>query len=168
MTPSLYSNTKYDNTLKSNGKVNTTPENNNNISYSKTQSEARLPISDDGSLLVYWYDAHEENNISNPYIILFGKIYNPEQSVFHSISIVIRNLERKIYLLPRLSKLKDIDQEDTKILEENKELTLNMFQEFEDLRKTKFSFIKRIQTKTVIKKYCFELPIPHSKIYTLL
>ena len=129
----------------------------------KKQSDVKLPVCEDCSLMVYWYDAYEETN-GNPYIILFGKIYNSEDKSFNSISIVVRNLERKIYLLPKLNKLKDIDLEDKKILEENKDLTINMFQEFEELRKNKFSFIKKIQTKPVIKKYCFELPIPQSKI----
>lgn len=93
---------------------------------------------------------------------MFGKVYNPDTNVFHSMSVVIRNLERKIYLLPKLSKLKNLDSDDSQVLESNKDLTFAMFQEFEELRKNKFSFIKRIQTKAVIKKYCFELPIPHS------
>ena len=165
-TPTSYSNPRQDNTIKSNGKFNATPEN-YNFNY-KTKNEPILPKCDDGSLLVYWYDAHEETNNSNPYIILFGKTYNKDTNSYYSISIVIRNLERKIYLLPRLSKLKaDINQDDDKILEENKELTINMFQEFEDLRKSKFSYIKRIQTKPVVKKYCFELPIPHSNYFVL-
>ncbi len=145
----------------SNSKINEKPDIQFNNYNTRNTSDATLPKSEDGTLLFYWYDAHEETN-NSPYIILFGKIYNPETSRYHSLSVIIRNLERKIYLLPKLSKLKNVDSDDNQALDANKELTFAMFQEFEELRKNKFSYIKRIQTKSVIKKYCFELPIPHS------
>jgi DNA polymerase alpha subunit A len=145
----------------SNSKIHETPDVQFNNYNTRNSTDATIPKSEDGSLLFYWYDAHEEIN-NSPYIILFGKTYNPETSKYHSLSVVIRNLERKIYLLPKLSKLKNVDSDDSQVLDVNKDLTFAMFQEFEEMRKNKFSYIKRIQTKAVVKKYCFELPIPHS------
>lgn len=139
----------------------TTPyKTNSNIearhSYNETNSSnisirnniEKLPVSSDKSLNVYWFDACEEKISSEEKIILFGKILNPENNQYSSISVVIQNLERVVYVFPKLK---------------NNEAEHNMqevYEEFENLRKTKFSYIKRFQCKTVDRKYCFELPIP--------
>ena len=106
---------------------------------------------EDGSLLFYWYDAHEEYlSKDNLLVILFGKIYIKEKQRFESISVVIKNLTKKVYILPKIEKLNEPNIID------------NMKAEFEKLNQNKFSFIKKGNYSVKYKKYCFEMPIPFS------
>ena len=123
-----------------------------NICKPKIMNETVKPTFDDGSLVFYWYYAYEENiQKSDPLIFLFGKVYNQEKDCFESLSVIIKNLNKKIYLLPKLDKIGEPN------------LKENMIVEFEKLRQTKFSYIKKGTYKQIKKKYCLELPIPYSK-----
>jgi DNA polymerase alpha subunit A len=122
---------------------------NNDINSSdismRTSLKEKLPTSSDGSLSVYWYDAIEDQIQTKPVVIFFGKIYDPSVKSFVSISLVVKNIMRTLYIYPKISDL------------------LAVYKEFENLRSTKFSYIRDYMSKTEKKKYCFELPIPHGE-----
>ena len=113
----------------------------------------KLPTEKDESVLIYWYEAFEEIIHRKPIIIFFGKIYDPSENKFVSISLVIKNIEKTVFIIPKpeydsQDKLKDV------------------YDEFELMRKTNFSFIQQYKVKYCEKNYCFELPInrdiPHN------
>jgi hypothetical protein len=121
-----------------------------NICKHKNWNE-KLPLNDDGSLLFYWYDAHEENlSKLETILVLFGKIFIKEKKCFESISVIVKNLSKKVYILPKIDKL-----DEANIMDKVKS-------EFEKLNQTKFSFIKKGTYSVKHKKYCLELPIPYS------
>ena len=113
----------------------------------------KLPTEKDESVLIYWYEAFEEIIHRKPIIIFFGKIYDPSENKFVSISLVIKNIEKTVFIIPKpeydsQDKLKDV------------------YDEFELMRKANFSFIQQYKVKYCEKNYCFELPInrdiPHN------
>jgi DNA polymerase alpha subunit A len=144
-----------------NGNINS----NTNINYSNSSnismrqnSIEKLPTNSDGSIKVYWYDAVEDQVQSKPCVIFFGKIFEPSSNTYSSISVVIKNIMRTLYIFPKIK-----DPNDDSYLN-----TINkLYEEFDYLRRTKFSYIKNFQCKEIKKKYCFELPINH-KEYTIL
>lgn len=131
--------------------------NSSNISMRQNSIE-KLPTNPDGSLKVYWYDAVEDQVQSKPCVIFFGKILEPNTNTYSSISVVIKNIMRTLYIFP---KIKDPNDE-TYLSNMGK-----LYEEFDYLRRTKFSYIKNFQCKEIKRKYCFELPINH-KEYTIL
>lgn len=121
--------------------------NNHDVNISiRNNSKEKLPTSPDGSVKVYWYDAIEDLIQSKPSVILFGKIFEPSTNTYASVSVVIKNIIRTLYIYPKQGA--DF---------------LQVYKEFESLRSTKFSYIKDYNSKKVKKKYCFELPIPHGE-----
>lgn len=155
------SNINTDNSYPNKGPVSHTPKTSSLAQSSLNQdsglslrgvSRDPLPSNQDGSLQFYWYDAHEESSSKNdtePKVVLFGKIQ--EKDKFSSISVVIKNLQRTIFLFPKLKT--DNTYYDT----------FEIFQEFDTLRKSKFSYIDNFISKEVTKNYAFELPIPHQE-----
>ena len=107
-----------------------------NISIRQSNNDV-LPTNKDGSVYIYWYDAVEENIQSKPCVIFFGKIYEPKYNSYSSISIVIRNIMRKLYILPK-------PEYEDKISE--------VYNEFEQLRQKRFSYIKKFECKPKEKK----------------
>ena len=161
-TPNLRNENKFQN-LTSNSKLNNI--NNNNLSSSsyllssgvqlRNTNSKKLPTEKDESVLMYWYDAIEENINRKHIIIFFGKIFDPSINNFTSISLVIKNIDRTIFVMPK----ENFDSKD-KINE--------VYLEFEKMRKNNFSFIKEYKTKIEEKKYCFELPINRDKNHSIL
>ena len=134
-----------------NNSNNKTLSHNSNISHRNDITEP-LPLNPDGSIFVYWFDMIEESIKSNNYVIIFGKIYEPKNCQFKSISLVLKNINRTIYIIPKEDKSTGL-RYDLK----------TVYNEFEELRKNKFSFISKIKKKETKKKYCFELPIEHDE-----
>ena len=62
--------------------------------------EYPLKLNEDGSLSVYWFDAHEETYGADLY--MFGKVWQPEINSFVSISINIKGMERTLFALPKM------------------------------------------------------------------
>lgn len=130
------------------------------LSMRKSTSE-QLPVKKDGSLYVYWYDAIEDNVRLKPCVIFFGKVYQPQTDSYSSISVIFNNINRTMYVLP---KSPDPNSNEKDYEENIKEV----YDEFEHLRKTKFNNIKSFLSKTVKRKYCFELPIDREKEHKVL
>lgn len=130
---------------------NNSISNNPNISL-RNSSLNKLPLNQDNSLFVYWIDIIEEVINRNNCVIIFGKIYEPEQQRFSSISLVLKNIERVLYIIPKDDKING-GKFDLK----------SVTNEFHELRKNKFAAIDKVKTKETKKKYCFELPIEHGE-----
>lgn len=62
--------------------------------------EYPLKLNEDGSLSVYWFDAHEETYGAD--LFMFGKVWQPETNSFVSISINIKGMERILFALPKM------------------------------------------------------------------
>ena len=124
-----------------------------NLSFNKTKY--RLPLEKDNSIKMFWYDAIEESFYNKPNVIFFGKIYEPQSKSFLSISVIIKNIYRTVFILPKPKY-------------ENDEQIQKVYEEFEDLRKKKFNYIKEYQCKNVEKKYCFELPVESKEIHNVI
>ena len=58
-----------------------------------------LPLNEDGSLSVFWFDAHEESNTTGE-IYLFGKI-RLRTGKLASCCVTVRGMHREMYVLPR-------------------------------------------------------------------
>ena len=121
------------------------------MSFNKTKY--KLPVEKDGTIKFFWYDAIEENFNSKPNVIFFGKIYEPQSKSFLSISVIIKDIYRTVFILPKPEYEDKIQQ---------------VYEEFEALRKQRFNNIKEHQCKFVSKKYCFELPIESEKEHQVL
>ena len=123
------------------------------MSFNKTKY--RLPLEKDNSIKMFWYDAIEESFNNKPNVIFFGKIYEPQSKSFLSISIIIKDIYRTVFILPKPEY-------------ENDAQIQKVYEEFEDLRKKRFNNIKEYQYKNVEKKYCFELPVEFKKTHKVL
>jgi DNA polymerase alpha subunit A len=106
----------------------------------------------DGVVSMFWIDAHEEQNLNNGEIYLFGKVWIPEAKRFVSCSLIVGGLERVAYVLPKMSDERPL-----------KERLASIYEELEKLRSKKFSYIKKWMCKLVKRQYAFELPIPHGE-----
>ena len=121
------------------------------MSFNK--AKYNLPIEKDNTIKVFWYDAIEEMFNNKPNVILFGKIFEPTSQTYLSISIIIKDIYRTVFILPK---------------PEYEDKLQNVYEEFEDLRKKRFNNIKEYQCKQIKKKYCFELPVDSEKEHEVL
>ncbi len=152
---SNYSENINNNILDSNQQNN----HNNNIYNSaipnislRNSNMYNLPYSQDKSLFVYWFDIIEETIKSKQYVIIFGKIYEPNEDKFSSISIIIKSIEKILYIIPGEDRLN------------GKKFDLKSVRnEFLQLKQNLFPHINTIKTKETKKNYCFELPIEHGE-----
>ena len=121
------------------------------MSFNKTKY--KLPVEKDNSIKIFWYDAIEEMFNNKPNVILFGKIFEPTSQTYLSISIIIKDIYRTVFILPK---------------PEYEDKLQSVYEEFEDLRKKRFNNIKEYQCKQIKKKYCFELPVDSEKEHEVL
>ena len=121
------------------------------ISFNKTKY--KLPVEKDNTIKIFWYDAIEEMFNNKPNVIFFGKIYEPNSKSFLSISIIIKDIYRTVFILPKPEYENNIQK---------------VYEEFDQLRKQRFNNIKEYQTKFINKKYCFELPVDSEKEHQVL
>ena len=97
------------------------------MSFNKTKY--KLPMEKDGSIKMFWYDAIEESFNIKPNVILFGKIYEPQSKSFLSISVIIQDIYRTVFILPKPQY-------------ENDDQIQKVYEEFEDLMRNRFNNIK--------------------------
>jgi len=124
---------------------------NSNISL-RNSSCNKLPVNADDSLFVYWIDMIEEAVNRNNCVIVFGKVYDPAEQRFSSISLVLKNIERILYIIPKDDKING-GKFDLK----------SVTNEFHEMRRNKFAAIDKVKTRETKKKYCFELPFEHGE-----
>ena len=111
----------------------------------------------DGSLNFFWTDYTE---ISGN-LCLFGKVLNKKTRAYVSCFVKIENILRKLYFLPRQSRVRN--GEDT---EETVEM-MNVYDEVDEIM-TKMN-VGMYKIKACTRKYAFELPdVPKEALYMKL
>ena len=149
-----YQKSNFTRTVKEINKNDNIDSNNNNFTYmSFNKTKYKLPVEKDNSIKIFWYDAIEENFNNKPNVIFFGKVYEPQSKSFLSISVIIKDIYRTVFILPK---------------PEYEDKIQKVYEEFEELRKKRFPNIKEHQCKFINKKYCFELPIDSEKEHQVL
>jgi DNA polymerase alpha subunit A len=98
--------------------------------------------------LFYWIDAMEYKGV----VYLIGKVYDKRNKKFESCCVIVNNMMRNLFVLPR-NYLLDENGNET----EQKVGMEDVYEELEEIRKksTKISFWK---CKKVVRKYAFEEP----------
>ena len=151
-----FSKSNFNREIKETSTLENSESKDNSYSYmSFNKAKFRLPLEKDNSIKMFWYDAIEESFNNKPNVIFFGKIYEPQSKSFLSISVIIKDIYRTIFILPKPEYESD-DQ------------IQKVYEEFEDLRKKRFNYIKEYQCKIVEKKYCFELPVESKDVHKVL
>ena len=146
-----YQKPNFTRAIKDTTMTDNTDSNYSFMSFNKTKY--KLPVEKDNSIKIFWYDAIEEMFNNKPNVILFGKIFEPTSQTYLSISIIIKDIYRTVFILPK---------------PEYEDKLQSVYEEFEDLRKKRFNNIKEYQCKQIKKKYCFELPVDSEKEHEVL
>ena len=136
-----YSKPNFQREKKDSNYLETSDIKDNNYTYvSFNKTKYKLPVEKDNSIKIFWYDAIEESFNNKPNIIFFGKIYEPQSNSFLSISVIIKDIFRTVFILPKPEYEDKIQQ---------------VYEEFDDLRKKRFNYIKEYQCKFEKKKILF-------------
>jgi len=107
-------------------------------------------LEEDGSLHMYWLDAYEDPYNAPGTVYLFGKVRSDDVTGFSSCAVVVKGLERNVFVLPRERHL--IDGK-----EEGDEVTfVQVYQEIQQVCRT--HKITRFGCKKVERAYAFEEP----------
>ncbi|XP_037300850.1 DNA polymerase alpha catalytic subunit [Manduca sexta] len=139
-----------------------------NKAAAMVQSDGQLPLQagENGEKLLkfYWLDAWEDRFVKPGVIYLFGKVYvNPsnKKAGCTSCCLVVKNINRQMFLLPREYKLDPVTLEST-----DQEVTMmDMYEEFNKTVAIELG-LKEFKSRKVTKNYCFNLPdIPAQSDY---
>ncbi|KAJ3189315.1 DNA-directed DNA polymerase alpha catalytic subunit pol1 [Gaertneriomyces sp. JEL0708] len=104
-------------------------------------------LEEDGSLRVYWIDAWENHGV----VYVFGKVQTKTDGKYVSCCIIVNNVQRNIYVLPR-ERMVDAMGHTTDM-----EVSMSdVYEEFDALRRR--HQIKAFASATVTRNYAFELP----------
>ncbi|CAB3220978.1 unnamed protein product [Arctia plantaginis] len=140
----------------------------NQVVNVNVQVDAQLPLqtneNGDKIMKFYWLDAWEDRFVKPGVVYLFGKVYvNPSKKKEGAISccLVVKNVNRQIFLLPREYKLDPVTLEPT-----DQEVTMmDMYEEFNSSVASNLG-LKEFKSRKVTKNYCFNLPdIPAQSDY---
>ncbi|TPP62307.1 DNA polymerase, partial [Fasciola gigantica] len=114
------------------------------IKWSEDEENAPLfPTADGTSVHFYWFDAYEDMRLQPGVVYLFGKVKDSSRSdVFHSCCVRVKDLERRLFLLPRTD---ETDSGPT---------MKEVYTEFRAL--TAEHKIPKFRCKTSTKRYAFE------------
>lgn len=124
-------------------------------------------LEEDGSLRFFWTDYFDfGSNLG-----LFGKVKNQTTGKFGSMFLVIKNIQRELYFLPRTTiKQKESNNEDDDDDEEGGTEVVEQY-EIQDVYDEVCEVLAKhgisdFRSKPVTRKYCFELPdIPKETQY---
>ncbi|UYV73481.1 POLA1 [Cordylochernes scorpioides] len=112
----------------------------------------------------FWLDAYEDHLKHPGVIYLFGKVWLKEAKSHVSCCVIVRNVERKVYLLPRIKRYNlkakaEMDQEVT---------MKDVYLEFNDQIASKFN-ISEFRSKPCKMSYVFGKPgVPKHSDYLLV
>ncbi|CAH0698815.1 unnamed protein product [Spodoptera exigua] len=132
------------------------------------QVDGQLPLQTNESgekiLKFYWLDAWKDRFVKPGVVYLFGKVYaNPSNKKAGCVSccLVVKNVNRQMFLLPREYKLDSVTLEPT-----DQEVTMmDMYAEFNSAVASELG-LKEFKSRKVTKSYCFNLPdIPAQSDY---
>ncbi|XP_053601752.1 DNA polymerase alpha catalytic subunit [Plodia interpunctella] len=123
-------------------------------------SDGQLPLhtNEDGEkvLRFYWLDAWEDRFVKPGVVYLFGKVYakpGDKKAGCLSCCLVIKNVTRQMFLLPREYKLDPVTLEST-----DQEVTMmDLYEEFNSSVASELG-LKEFKSRKVTKNYCFNLP----------
>ncbi|KAL0275791.1 UNVERIFIED_CONTAM: hypothetical protein PYX00_003535 [Menopon gallinae] len=109
----------------------------------------------------YWFDAYEDPVKQPGVVYMFGKVYIESAKSYVSCCVTVKNIQRKIYLLPREKKF------DMKTNTQTEEpiTVLDVYQEFNQKIANSYKIMNFLSRK-VVKKYAFELSdVPEESEY---
>ncbi|KAL4705659.1 hypothetical protein ACJJTC_011221 [Scirpophaga incertulas] len=141
---------------------------NDNLVATSVKSDGQLPlqINENGEkvLRFFWLDAWEDKFVKPGVVYMFGKVYaNPTNKKEGCLSccVVVKNINRQIFLLPREYKLDPVTLEAT-----DQEVTMmDLYEEFNSSIAGQLG-LKEFKSRKVTKNYCFNLPdIPAQSDY---
>ncbi|KAI8074574.1 DNA polymerase family B-domain-containing protein [Gongronella butleri] len=124
------------------------------IDESAVKEEAQAPPADkniveaNGDLHFWWYDAYEHRDKGAVY--LFGKVCNKATNQYVSCCVIVQNIQRNVFVLPR-TRVLDADGNET-----TEEVEIGDVYEELDAICTK-NKIKKWASKPTTRKYAFEL-----------
>jgi len=114
-------------------------------------------IEEDGSLNMFWTDYTEVNGS----LCLFGKVLNKKTKTYVSCFVKIDNILRKLYFLPRQTRLQDGEESGEEVG------MMDVYTEVDEIM-TKMN-VGMYKIKKCTRKYAFELPgIPKESDYMKL
>ncbi|XP_013168411.1 PREDICTED: DNA polymerase alpha catalytic subunit [Papilio xuthus] len=124
------------------------------------QTDGQLPLqtnsNGDKVFKFYWLDAWEDRFVKPGVVYLFGKTYvNPtnKQAGCVSCCVVVKNVNRQIFLLPREYKLDPVTFEQT----DQEVSMMDMYKEFNESIASELG-LTEFKSRKVTKNYCFNLP----------
>ena len=100
-------------------------------------------------LKFYWLDAYEDQYKQPGCVYLFGKVHCNKSDRYLSCTVVVRNIDRTVYLLPREKEdgdkyeITEVYQEVNEDIESKYGLRVSSRDDFSF--KTKVSFVEKIQ-----------------------
>ncbi|XP_076661417.1 DNA polymerase alpha catalytic subunit [Halictus rubicundus] len=98
----------------------------------------------------YWWDAYEDPYKQPGVVYIFGKVFVPSIKAYCSCCVTVKNIPRRIYLLPRVHmKSAEDDNEEPKLNSME-----DVYKEFNQFANK--SGIKEFRCSTVTKHYAFE------------
>ncbi|XP_063858449.1 DNA polymerase alpha catalytic subunit-like [Scylla paramamosain] len=118
-------------------------------------SQLPLTTNTDGKQVFrfYWFDAYEDSfNQGKGTIYLLGKVWVEAAKTYASCCVAVKNIERKIYLLPRKRKINLVTNEEGKNV-----AIIDVYEEFNASVSNKFK-IQQFKSRKITKKYGFGKP----------
>ncbi|XP_017526531.2 DNA polymerase alpha catalytic subunit isoform X2 [Manis javanica] len=101
----------------------------------------------------YWLDAYEDQYSQPGVIFLFGKVWIESAKIHVSCCVMVKNIERTLYFLPREMKIDLNTGKETGTPVKMKDV----YDEFDEKIAAKYKIMK-FKSKTVEKNYAFEIP----------
>ncbi|XP_073947289.1 DNA polymerase alpha catalytic subunit [Choristoneura fumiferana] len=132
------------------------------------QTDGQLPLqtNENGEQILrfFWLDAWEDRFVKPGVVYLFGRVYvDPSNKKAGSVSccLIVKNVDRQLFLLPREYKLDPITLEPT-----DEEVTMmDVYEEFNNSVASELG-LKEFKSRKVTKNYSFDLPdIPAQSDY---
>nr|XP_033339559.1 DNA polymerase alpha catalytic subunit isoform X1 [Megalopta genalis] len=125
-----------------------------NVEVSVDTTELPLPFTSNANkeevFRFYWWDAYEDPYKQPGVVYLFGKVFVPSIKTYCSCCLTVKNIPRRIYLLPRVHIKSSKDTNDEPKLNSMEEV----YKEFNQFANK--SGIKEFRCSTVTKHYAFE------------
>ncbi|XP_004872292.1 DNA polymerase alpha catalytic subunit isoform X2 [Heterocephalus glaber] len=109
----------------------------------------------------YWLDAYEDQYNQPGVVFLFGKVWIESAKTHVSCCVMVKNIERMLYFLPREMKIDSNTGKET-----GTPVTMkDVYDEFDERIANKYKIMK-FKSKIVEKNYAFEIPdVPEKSEY---
>ncbi|XP_073758055.1 DNA polymerase alpha catalytic subunit isoform X4 [Callorhinus ursinus] len=109
----------------------------------------------------YWLDAYEDQYNQPGVVFLFGKVWIESAETHVSCCVMVKNIERTLYFLPRETKIDLNTGKETETVVTMKDV----YDEFDEKIAAKYKIMK-FKSKPVEKNYAFEIPdVPEKSEY---